>query len=39
MGIYHGDGLLGGRFGMFGTHCGGKVVIYAANVAVVSVDE
>ncbi len=28
MSIRHGYGLLGGGFGMFGAHCGGKAVVY-----------
>ena len=40
MGICHSHGLLEGSFGRFGTHCGGKVVMYGANVDVfVSVGE
>ena len=40
MGICHSHGLLEGRFGRFGTHCGGKVVMYGAIVDVsVSVGE
>ena len=39
MGICHGDGLLGGRFGIVGTHCGGTIVMCTADLDVVSVDE